>query len=246
MIFDGTEVSIFIAFLAGFVTFFASCLLPLVPTYLAYLSGLALATADTQEQRRVILKTASIFVTGFILAFMLLGITAYHFSETVTAYKVWLERGAGILFILFGAHILGLLKSKILNQEYKFDFAAQFKKHRQLHALAAGFGFGLGWTPCIGPVLAVILFWASRQDTQWQGMTLLLMYGLGLGVPFLLVAAGFERIVPLLKKSAKVTRYLTWVSGGILILAGVLLLTGQFSVLAMLLVELLNLTHLSI
>lgn len=242
---DGSHITILAAFIAGFVTFFASCLLPLVPTYLAYLSGVALSSPDDTKPRGLIFRTALLFVLGFILTFMVLGLFTYQLAAGLTVYRFWLERAAGLLFILLGIFTLGIIKPGWFEKEHRLSFRNLFTKHRHLHALATGIGFGLGWTPCIGPVLAVILFWASRQATTWQGVGLLGIYGLGLGLPFILVALLFEQLTPWLKKSQVLSRGLGIASGLLMILAGVLFLTGHFAYLSMLLLQFFQLPHLS-
>ena len=203
LILDGSQVNLGIAFLSGLITFFASCLLPLVPTYLAYLSGLSLQEKHfSKNQRFHIFTTGLSFVVGFIVAFVLLGLTLQQFSFYLTSYREVLQQVAGLLFVLLGLVILGLVKPS--------------------------FAFAVSWTPCIGPVLAVILYWASQTATALEGTLLLVSFGIGIGLPFLLIAGAFEWLLPIIRKYQKVGYYLSILSAIIIILMGTLLLIGQF------------------
>ncbi len=262
--FDGSQVNLLIAFTAGLTTFFASCLLPLVPTYLAYLSGVSLTsqtkptqkTTDTttneptctttlsRTQRWIIFKTALAFVTGFVLAFTILGLSVNQLNGLLHPYKSLIEKAGGLLFIVMGLFMIGILKNNVLNKEFRFHAHNVFHKYKYVHAFIMGIAFGVGWTPCIGPVLAVILFWASQAETAWYGSLLLTTYGIGLGTPFLIIALGFEKIFPLLKKYRSVTRYVTYIAGIIIIIAGFLMILGQFKTASILLLHWLNVrTH---
>lgn len=245
-IFDGSNVNFLIAFLAGGITFFASCLLPLVPTYLAYLSGVSLSEDHDQQQKWQIFKTGAMFVLGFVLTFVILGLAANQFAIIINPYRQVVEKIAGILFIFLGLFMLGVFKSKTLSKEKKFDLHGKFLQHRSLHAILTGVAFGFGWTPCIGPVLAVILFWAARADSALKGALLLTSYGMGLGVPFLLIALGFEKIIPWIKKNQHITQITNIISGVFIIVTGVLLLTTQLQAISIYLLRFFNLGTLSI
>ena len=205
LILDGSQVNLGIAFLSGLITFFASCLLPLVPTYLAYLSGLSLQEKHfSKNQRFHIFTTGLSFVVGFIVAFVLLGLTLQQFSFYLTSYREVLQQVAGLLFVLLGLVILGLVKPSFVTQEYRLPLQHLFIKYRLVHAFITGIAFAVSWTPCIGPVLAVILYWASQTATA------------------------FEWLLPIIRKYQKVGYYLSILSAIIIILMGTLLLIGQF------------------
>lgn len=245
-LFDGSTVNIGIAYVAGLITFFASCLLPLVPTYLAYLSGIGFSEAHQQRHRSQITRAALSFVTGFVTTFVLLGVLLNQFAALVTRYEPLIEKVAGFFFIMLGLFVLGIFKSTRLSTEHRFHPTKLFKKHLLVHAFIFGVAFGFGWSPCIGPVLAVILFWSAQQDTFWKGLSLLITYGIGLGTPFLLTAMAFEKVVPLLERSKKITRVLTILSGLVIIVAGLLLFFGEFERLSFYLLQLFNLDALSV
>jgi cytochrome c-type biogenesis protein len=245
-IFDGSQVNILIAFIAGGVTFFASCLLPLVPTYLAYLSGVALNNNQASQKKWQVFKTGLMFVAGFIITFIILGLLANKFASVVAPYKQVIEKIAGVLFVALGLFMMGIFKSAFLSQEKKFNLQGKFQQHRSLHAVLTGIAFGFGWTPCIGPVLAVILFWAAQADSALKGIMLLTAYGVGLGIPFLVIALGFEKIIPWIKKHTKISQIMSFVSGLFILGAGILLLMDQLQNLSLYLLDLLSLNRLSV
>jgi len=254
---NGSNVNIFVALIAGLVTFFASCLLPLVPTYIAYLSGVSVMNSDEYKKNKfIVFKTAFYFVMGFILSFVFMSLFISKITNAFPLFRDIIGVLSGFIFITFGLFMLGVFKHTVFSQERKLDLdtvlskifkkdssviAQVFSKHRQLHAVLTGVAFGFGWTPCIGPVLAVILFWATRGSTI-QGILLLFAYGIGLGIPFLLVALAFESVVPVLKKYAKLSYYVSIVSGIIILLTGIFLLFGQFEDISVLFIEFIGLS----
>jgi cytochrome c-type biogenesis protein len=254
---NGSNVNVFVALIAGIVTFFASCLMPLVPTYIAYLSGVSLTnTKEYKKNRFFVFKTAIFFVLGFVLTFVFLSLFVSKITNVFPLFRTVVEKISGVVFLLFGLFMLGVFKHRIFSQERKFDLntliskifkkekfkvAELFTKHRNLHAVLTGIAFGFGWTPCIGPVLAVILFWATRGSVL-QGVSLLLAYGIGLGIPFLLVALAFENVVPLLKKYSRVSQYVSIISGIVILFTGIFLLFGQLESLSLFLLRIIGLS----
>lgn len=136
-----------------------------------------------------------------------------------------------------GLFMLNVFQHPFFTTERRVDVHSLMTKHQHLHALLVGIAFGFGWTPCIGPVLALILFWSAQQATMWHGVLLLIVYGLGLGLPFLVVAAGFERVIPLLRKYKKITQWITYFSAALLVIVGVLLVLNQFQAVSLLLLQ---------
>lgn len=243
---DGSHVNLLIAFIAGGITFFASCLLPLVPTYLAYLSGVALNDREAKNKKWQVFKIGLMFVIGFVLTFIILGLVASSFGRIINNYRQIIEKIAGVLFIALGLFMMGIFKSSFLSQEKRIDFHGKFQKHRSLHAILTGIAFGFGWTPCIGPVLAVILFWAAQTDSALKGTLLLSAYGLGLGTPFLVIALGFEKIIPWIKRNSRISQIMSIISGVFILITGLLLLTGHLHQLSFYLLELINISRFSI
>lgn len=240
-----------VAFFAGVATFFASCLLPLVPIYFAYLTGLGLALPNTFEKttsrawwnflwnwrkadKNIPLSVlCATFVLGFVSTFVVLGALVNRFALIWAPYKNSLRVLAGAFFIFVGLFVLGLFQKSFLQREWRFPLQQHFTRFRRLNAFLTGVVFALGWTPCIGPSLALILFWAGRADTFWKGIVLLLSFGIGLGVPFLLLGFVYERVAPSLFSRPRISRAARVLSGIVIVLSGVLLINNQWQRLAL-------------
>jgi cytochrome c-type biogenesis protein len=247
--FDGSQVNLLIAFLGGIITFFASCLLPLVPTYLAYLAGIA--TSNQEETNKNVFKrrvfvNGVIFTLGFIFIFVLLGATTQTLGILLARYKPLIRKISGIVFIIMGLFMLDVIKIQQLYQERKFQLPKFLEKYREIHSFFVGMAFGFAWTPCIGPVLAVILFWSAQAATVWQGMSLLLAYGIGLGVPFVVTAFFFETISDKLVKTRKMGRVLHHIAAFVIILMGILLFLNKIEVFSYTILNILNLDRFAI
>lgn len=247
---DGSQVNLLVAFAGGVITFFASCLLPLVPTYLAYLAGIA--TSDTSNStekklyKRTVFLNGLIFTIGFILVFVLLGATANTVGRVFASYKPLMQKVGGVFFIVMGLFMLELIKPIFLYKERKIELPKNLTKWKKLNSLLVGMTFGLAWTPCIGPVLAVILFWASQAQSLVQGVSLLFVYGIGLGLPFVVVAFMFESIAPKLSKSTKFGHILQKVAAIVILVMGILLLFGKVEFISVRLLQLFELNTLSV
>lgn len=219
---------LFVAFLAGLLSFLSPCVLPLVPSYIGFLTGMTLP--EMTGRRRIALLHAVLFVAGFSLIFILLGASATALGGALKYYQVWIARVGGLLVILFGLLCLGVVKAGFLEQERRLQL--QHKPVGYLGSVLVGMAFGAGWTPCIGPVLGAILSLAATSDSVPRGMLLLGVYSAGLAVPFLLAAVAVESF---LEWFQRFRRYLPWVmrvSGVLLIFVGILMATGQFTRLA--------------
>lgn len=220
-----------VAFLAGLLSFLSPCVLPVVPSYLSFVTGMS-ATSEMQSRRHLAILHAALFVTGFTLIFIALGLTATAFGRLLNYYQRWLEMAGGVLIIVFGLFTMGALKSSWLMREARFQMAD--KPLGYLGSVLAGMAFGAGWTPCIGPILGSILLYisAAPDANLAKGVPLMLSYSLGLAIPFLVAAVALERF---LLWSKGFRRYLVWVeriAGALLVLFGALLVSGQFSTLA--------------
>jgi cytochrome c-type biogenesis protein len=217
-----------VAFAAGLLSFLSPCVLPLVPSYIGFLTGMSLA--DVSVRRRVALAHALLFVLGFSLVFILLGASATALGRALNYYQQWLQRIGGVLIILFGLVCLGVIKSGFLSRERRVE--VERKRVGYLGSALVGMAFGAGWTPCIGPVLGAILGLAATSQDLSRGVLLLASYSAGLAVPFLLAAVALEAF---LEWFQRFRRYLPWVmrvSGALLIFVGVLMVTGEFTRLA--------------
>ena len=233
------EVSIVGAFVAGILSFISPCVLPIVPPYLAWLAGMSfdeLAAENTGgARRRQLIFAALAFVAGFATVFVALGATASVIGRTITQYFDILSVIAGVIIIVMGLHFLGVLRLSMLYREARFQVAR--KPVGFIGAYVVGLAFAIGWTPCVGPVLAAILIVAGGQDTIGRGTALLLSYSLGMGIPFI-VAAIFAS--PFLSWASRFRHHMHKVEmamGGLLVLTGILFVTGQMSVLSYWLLE---------
>ncbi|MBI2607859.1 MAG: sulfite exporter TauE/SafE family protein [Candidatus Doudnabacteria bacterium] len=219
------------AFIAGILTFLAPCTLPLVPGYLGFISGSSLEDLkDPAKAKRVrwsIFLNGLLFIIGFSIIFILLGTLAGFAGQIIAPYRLWLTKLGGVFVIIFGLFMLNILKLPFLASETQFKTPKLFQRGRPTNSLILGSAFGFGWTPCVGPILASVLLLASTTTTALQGAFLLLIFSLGLAIPFLAIALGIGSAA---KYIGKITRYLNAVSiiGGVfLIFLGVLLLTDN-------------------
>ena len=227
----GLDVSIWGAFIAGLLSFVSPCVLPLVPPYLCFLAGVSLdelteANAKPARSARVFLSAVA-FVAGFTTVFVLLGASASAIGQTVTQNLDILGPVAGVIIIIMGLHFLGVFRIGLLYREARVH--VERKPAGILGAYLIGLAFAFGWTPCVGPVLAAILFVAGAEDTVWRGAFLLAAYGIGIGVPFL-AAAVFAG--PFMSFMARFKRHMGTVEkvmGGLLVLTGIMFLTGQMA-----------------
>lgn len=218
-----------VAFAAGLLSFLSPCVLPLVPSYLGFLTGVTLPE-EVAGRRHLALLHALLFVLGFSLVFVLLGASATALGRSLSHYQVWLQRIGGGLIILFGLVCLGAVRLRLLEQERRVHF--EDKPLGFLGSGLVGMAFAAGWTPCIGPVLGGILGLAASEADVTRGMLLLGVYSAGLAVPFLVAALALESF---LKWFQRFRRFLPWVmraSGVLLIFVGVLMISGHFTRLA--------------
>lgn len=212
-----------VAFAAGVISFLSPCVLPLVPTYLAYVGG----SADAQ--RRILITNSLTFILGFSLVFIALGASASALGSLLRANQQILMNVGGALVIFFGLVMLGVIRLPWLYRDTRMQYKGETRS--PWGAMVLGMAFAFGWTPCIGPVLGAILTMASAAGTLAAGVGLLAVYALGLGVPFLLAALLLD---PFMRFSKRFRRYLPWLERGagvLLIIAGVLMLTGTYTVL---------------
>ena len=219
---------LFVAFAAGLLSFLSPCVLPLVPSYVGFLTGMTLP--ELAGRRRVALVHAFLFVAGFSLVFVLLGASATALGSALKYYQVWIARVGGVLVILFGLICLGAIKLGLLEQERRLQL--QHKPVGYLGSALVGVAFGAGWTPCIGPVLGAILSLAATTDSVARGMLLLGVYSVGLAVPFLLAAVAVDSFLEWFQRFRRFLPWVMRVSGVLLIFVGLLMVSGQFTRLA--------------
>lgn len=224
------SVSLGVAFLAGLVSFLSPCVLPLVPSYITFITGMTLdelTVNGTASARRRAAWHALLFVIGFSLVFVTLGATATAFGAALLHVLPRLQQVGGVLIALFGFYLLGLLKVPALMREKRVHLAA--RPAGLGGSLLVGVAFGAGWTPCVGPVLASILLYASTTATMVNGMLLLGVYALGLGIPFFVAAVGLNWYLAGARHLARWLRPVEMVSGTLLVAVGVLMFTGRFA-----------------
>ncbi len=217
-----------VAFTAGLLSFLSPCVLPLVPSYLGFLTGMTLP--ETGARRWTALAHALLFVAGFSLVFILLGASATALGRALNYYQVWLQRLGGLIVIGFGLVSLGAINPGLLTRERRVHL--EQKPVGYLGSAFVGMAFAAGWTPCIGPVLGGILGLAATTTDLSRGMLLLGFYSAGLAVPFLLAAVALESFLEWFQRFRRFLPWVMRVSGVLLVLVGILLVSGEFTRLA--------------
>ena len=227
------------AFLAGLLSFVSPCVLPLVPPYLCFLAGVSLDELTDQGSvsgaRGRVVRSAFAFVLGFTAVFVTLGASASFIGKWISSNLIVLGYAAGVLIIIMGLHFLGVFRIAFLYREARLH--VERKPAGLIGAFFVGVAFAFGWTPCVGPVLAAILFVAGAEDTVARGALLLAVYGLGIGVPFMLAALFAGPFLRLMQRFKRHMGLVEKIMGALLVLTGILFLTGQMSVFSFWLLE---------
>lgn len=221
-----SSLSLLVAFGAGIASFLSPCILPLIPAYLAFITGISIdELKDSQEKiknlKRILYETL-LFILGFSFVFVTLGASATYLGGLIPSYQKILQVVGGGLIILFGLYLTGLLKIKPLQYEKRIHLKA--KPTNLFGSFLIGSVFALGWSPCVGPILASILAYAAIQKTLSQGILLLSLYSLGLGVPFLLTALAINTFLNFFQRIRRYLRGISIASGLLLIIVGLLLI----------------------
>jgi cytochrome c-type biogenesis protein len=226
-----------VALTAGALSFLSPCVLPIVPPYLAYMGGITMEDMDASPRaaRRKALMAALFFVLGLSTVFIFLGFTASIFGQFFLQNQILLGRIAGVVIVIFGLHFLGIITIPILNREARLD--AGDRGGSALGAYILGLAFAFGWTPCIGPQLGAILSLAATEASVERGTTLLAVYAIGLGIPFLLAAAFIDRAMAVMARLKRHMKTIERAMGVLLVGVGVALMTGAFSAFAFWLLE---------
>ena len=226
------QVSYPLAFLAGLVSFLSPCVLPVVPSYLAFVSGLTfgeLTEGEASDVRRTALLHSVLFVLGFGAVFMTMGLVATAAGTAISRALPWATRVGGVVVVLFGLHLVGVLRAPALAGDFRMRL--ERRPVGALGSLLVGVAFGAGWTPCIGPILGSILLYASLQATMVQGTMLLGVYALGMGIPFVVASVALNGF---LAGSAAARSWLVPLqrgAGTVLVIIGLLMVTGRFTTL---------------
>jgi cytochrome c-type biogenesis protein len=219
-----------LAFLAGVVSFLSPCVLPVVPSYVVFVSGMTLEElrdGSAAEARRAAVLHSVLFVLGFTLVFMTLGWAATAAGQAFARAMPWLNKLGGGALILFGAVLLGLLRIPALARERRVHLAG--RPVGPVGSMLVGVAFGAGWTPCIGPILASILLYVTFESTQLQGALLLLTYAVGLGLPFVVASVALNGFMAGLSVVKRWMTPLERVAGVVLVLVGILMVTGSYA-----------------
>ena len=219
-------ISYFMTFIEGILTFISPCILPMLPIYFLYLTGESEkdGASFSSNKNRLLLNSIG-FVIGFTLVFIALGATVTTFGHFLTNHRDMLGKISGIVMIVFGLNFTGILKIGFLNSEKRIDF--KFDKLRFFSSVVFGIVFGFGWTPCLGAFLGSALLLASNSKTIFQGMLLLLLYSIGLGIPFILTSIAFEKVKGAFLQIQKHSKVISIISGVLLIIAGILVFTDS-------------------
>ncbi len=234
------EVSYLAAMVAGLLSFASPCVLPLVPPYLCFLAGTSINELSDEDVSNAawgrIVMTSLAFVAGFATVFVALGASASYIGSFVTDHLDILAKLAGVIIIILGLHFLGIFRIALLYRDFRMQGPA--KAAGLAGAYVVGLAFAFGWTPCVGPVLAAILFMAAQTADAWKGATLLLAYALGIGIPFVLAAVFFKPFMNMMKRFRQHLAIVEKITGGLLVVTGIMFITGGMSTIAFYMLEL--------
>ncbi len=225
---ESASVGLAIAFSAGLLSFLSPCVLPLIPSYVTFITGLSFE--DVTKSRRTALVHSLLFILGFTLIFLALGAVATGFGRMLLANRFWLSRIGGSLVIVFGLYLLGVLNIGFLGQERRVHL--HDKPLGYLGTVMVGVAFGAGWSPCIGPILGAILTYTASQADLTRGLMLLLAYSMGLAIPFLVAALAVERFLAVFAKMRSQMVWVQRIAGVLLIGVGLLMVTNYLSILS--------------
>lgn len=227
------NISLLAAFVAGIISYVSPCILPLVPMYISFISGMSLEELGRGHDRKQILGHVAIssllFVLGFSIIFVGLGASATFTGRLLLAKLSILRKAAGVVIIILGLHVAGVFRLRFLNYEKRFHLVNSSAGF--MRPFLAGLAFAFGWTPCVGPVLSAILIYSSSQETVWQGVWLLSMYSLGLGIPFFLTGMSINAFLSFLKRIRRYYKVIEIITGAFLVIMGILFIIGYFDVL---------------
>jgi cytochrome c-type biogenesis protein len=224
---ESVSLGVLISFTAGLLSFLSPCVLPLIPSYLTFVTGLSLE--DVQRSRKTALVHAILFVIGFTLIFLALGATATAIGRLLLVNRRWISRVGGVLVVLLGLYLLGAFNMRVLDRERRIQITD--KPLGYLGSVLVGIAFGAGWSPCIGPILGGILTYTASQAELRRGLVLLGSYSLGLALPFLLAAVAVERFISVFQRFRSKLIWVDRFAGALLVIVGVLMLTNYMTVL---------------
>ena len=220
--------TILIALAAGMLSFFSPCVFPLVPAYVSYLTGSVVQNNRIEAQKSVLMYRSLFFILGFSVVFVIMGASASFIGPLFAGNRLLIARLAGLLIIVFGLQMAGVLSLRILMTNKQWSPDKFSTKKGSFGSFVLGLAFGTGWTPCVGLALSSILLLAGQSETLWNGVMMLLIYSLGLGIPFLVISLLLTYSLGFLKRINRFLPTISIVSGWILVALGILLFSGQF------------------
>ena len=223
--------SYLLTFTEGILAFISPCILPMLPIYFIYLAGISVEDSSEKSiaKRRLLLNSIG-FVIGFTVVFAILGATATSLGHFLTNHKDLLQKLSGIIMIFFGLSFLGIFKLDFLGRELRINY--KFNRLNFFSSILFGIIFGFGWTPCLGPFLGSALALAGNSKTLGEGMSLLILFSIGLGIPFIITAILFEQLKNILKQIQNYNNVIKIISGILLIVAGILIFTDSIKYLS--------------
>jgi cytochrome c-type biogenesis protein len=223
------SVSFSAAFIAGLLSFLSPCILPLIPAYFSFITGLSmdeLLGDSTAAVRKKVLISTVVFVCGFSAIFILLGASATLLGQQLDLYRDHIRIIGGHVIVLFGLHLMGWIQIPVLNMDRRFHMTQ--KPLRLMGVFLVGMAFGAGWSPCVGPMLGSILVIASTQESIWNGIALLAVYSAGLAIPFILLSLFINLMLEFFHRAKRIVGHVHRLAGALLIMVGVFLLTDGF------------------
>jgi cytochrome c-type biogenesis protein len=230
------EVSIPIAFMGGFLSFISPCVLPLVPSYISFVTGISFeelsAEGGARDLRKIVLFNSLIFILGFSTVFVvILGASAQLFGRIFIEYQDMIRKIGGLIIVILGIHIIGIVNIGMLQRERRFHFFRE-RPAGFLGSFLVGMGFAAGWTPCIGPILSMIFAMAITSESSWAGVLLFVSYSMGLAIPFMLTSLGISTFLRYFQKLRQHMRVISIVTGVLLIVTGALIFFNSFSIIS--------------
>ena len=228
----GEHVSYIVAFTAGILTFLSPCILPLIPSFIAYITGVSYNDLknETKDVHKKTISHTLLFILGFSVVFILMGLTATALGKMLFAYQKYIRIGGGVLIILFGLTLIGILKIGFMEKDHHLNMHA--KKATYFGSFLVGVTFAAAWTPCAGPIFGSILVIAGTEGNVIEGVKLLSLYSIGIGVPFLITAIAMHSFLAYFNRFKKVMAHINKIAGALLILVGVLIITDSLNMIS--------------
>ena len=227
------DLFVLVSFTAGLLSFLSPCVLPIVPSYLCFLTGASIKEIQDDHSftaKKLVITRAIYFVIGFSIIFIAMGASAtfirpiLNFSFTLFGQIINLQKIAGLVIVVFGCHLIGFYNFSLLNRNLSLQISSKYRNN--LISFILGIAFAFGWTPCIGPVLATILTLASSKQTIYEGIILLSFYSAGLGIPFIISSFAIKRLIQFIQKFRDKIKYIQLSMGAILIITGIAFIFG--------------------